>query len=116
MEISMNKIVEEAKRLYDKGKTKVLEGIEWAKDHPQETVAITGAGAAIIGGVSKAIRKHEQVKLTTELKDLYVYDKKLGHYWKLRKPLSNNQWIVIQDRQKSGERLGDILASMKVLA
>ena len=92
---------------------------EWCKDHPQEAIvigtAVVGLGTAAVKGVSKTINKHQQIKLTTELKDLYVYDRSLGHYWKLRKPLSNSQWLFINEKLKDGKKLGDILAEMRVL-
>ena len=50
-----------------------------------------------------------------ELKDLYCYDRSLGHYWRLRRELSNKEWLEIDQRKKNGERLADILDEMKVL-
>jgi len=48
-------------------------------------------------------------------KDLYCYDRSVGHYWKLRRELSNKEWLEIDQREKNGERLSDILSEMKVL-
>ena len=60
--------------------------------------------------VSKRINLRKQ----EELKDLYCYDRSLGHYWRLRRELSNKEWLEIDQRKKNGERLSDILAEMKV--
>ena len=49
------------------------------------------------------------------MKDLYCYDRSLGHYWRLRRELSNKEWLEIDQRKKNGERLADILDEMKVL-
>lgn len=58
-----------------------------------------------------------QIKLNKEkdLKDLYCYDRSLGHYWKLRRELTNTEWVEIDKRKNNGERLSDILSEMKVL-
>ena len=61
--------------------------------------------------VSKRINLRKQ----EVLKDLYCYDRSLGHYWRLRRELSNKEWLEIDQRKKNGERLSDILAEMKVL-
>ena len=61
--------------------------------------------------VSKRINLRKQ----EELKDLYCYDRSLGHYWRLRRELSNKEWLEIDQRKKNGERLSDILAEMTVL-
>lgn len=48
-------------------------------------------------------------------KHLYCYDRSLGHYWKLRRELTNEEWLEIDKRKKNGERLSDILDDMRVL-
>ena len=49
------------------------------------------------------------------LKDLYCYDRSLGHYWKLRRELTNSEWVKIDQRKQNGERLADILDELKAL-
>jgi len=49
------------------------------------------------------------------LKDLYCYDRSLGHYWKLRRELTNSEWVEIDQRKQNGERLADILDELKAL-
>lgn len=48
-------------------------------------------------------------------KDTHVYDPSLGHYWELRRKLSNNQWLEVESRIKNGEKYGEVLSSMGVL-
>ena len=55
------------------------------------------------------------MKEEKQLKNDYCYDRSLGHYWKLRRELTNEEWIAIDKRKRNGERLGDILAELKVL-
>lgn len=63
----------------------------------------------------KNIGKHVNLKTQKNVKELYCYDPSLGHYWELKKKLKNSDWIQIQKRKDSGEKLGDILKSMNVL-
>lgn len=72
----------------------------------------------VIGGittVSKVVNKRINLRKEENLKDLYCYDRSLGHYWKLRRELTNDEWLEIDKRKKNGERLSDILDELKVL-
>ena len=72
----------------------------------------------VIGGittVAKVVGKHVNLHKQEDLKDLYCYDRSLGHYWKLRRELTNQEWLEIDKRKKNGERLSDILDELKVL-
>lgn len=87
----------------------------WCREHPQETLAI---GGAIFSGVcyfGKVAIKSKQTKDLEDAKNLYCYDRSLGHYWKLRRELRNDEWLEIDRRKQNGERLSDILNSMCVL-
>lgn len=87
----------------------------WAAANKETIVLLApimiGCATGIVKGVSK------QVKLSKEkdLKELYCYDRSLGHYWKLRRELTNSEWVEIDRRKKNGERLADILDELKVL-
>ncbi len=75
-------------------------------------------GPAAFGAVTvgvKAANKHKSQKKEEELKDLYCYDRSLGHYWRLRRELTNSEWLEIDKRKNNGERLADILDELKVL-
>lgn len=77
-------------------------------------VAIPAAGA--VGKMLvKSVSKHFSLKQEEHLKNEYCYDRSLGHYWGLKRKLSNSEWIQIDNRKKNGERLADILDDMKVL-
>lgn len=75
-------------------------------------------GPAVIGATTtgiKTVSRHMKLKKEQNLHDLYCYDRSLGHYWKLRRELTNNEWVEIDRRKKNGERLADILSELKVL-
>lgn len=44
-----------------------------------------------------------------------VYDRSEGHHWLLRRTPTNAEWYEVNNRRKNGERLGDILESMRLL-
>ena len=87
-------------------------------DNPEKTLAIT-AVAGTIGGagakIAKARHKSKVLSEERELKELYVYDNRLGHYWKVRRRLTNNEWLEIDRRKRNGERMADILSDLRLL-
>ena len=88
---------------------------EFYYDHKDEIIIF---GPFVIGTLGKILKitgkqlKHRNEK---QLKELYCYDRSLGHYWKLRRELSNDEWVEIDKRKNNGERLADILDELKVL-
>lgn len=73
--------------------------------------------AVIAGGVkiTHDVIKHHNLAKTEQLKTMYCYDPQLGHYWKLKRELSNRDWLEINTRKRHGEDLGSILNTMNVL-
>lgn len=71
----------------------------------------------IKGSVSvvKGLIQAHNLKLEEAIKNLYCYDRSLGHYWKLTRELSANEWLAVEARKKAGETLGHILMDMKVI-
>ena len=72
----------------------------------------------VVGGVSsvwKVTTKNNQLKREENLKNLYCYDASMGHYWKLKRELTNSEWVQISNRKANGEKLADILDSLNVL-
>lgn len=85
-------------------------------DNNKEIILILGPAAlGTVTTVAKVVSKHTQQHKEKDLKELYCYDRSLGHYWKLRRELTNAEWIEIDQRKKNGERLSDILYELKVL-
>lgn len=72
----------------------------------------------VISGVAKVVKvvgKNVNLRKEESVKNLYCYDRSLGHYWRLRRELSNKEWVEIDRRKRNGERLADILSELKVL-
>ena len=87
----------------------------WCKDHPGESVTLGTAIIAGMFGLSKGIIKHVNLKQAENMKNLYCYDTSLGRYWELRRKLTNKDWLAIERRRASGEKLGEILEDLRVL-
>lgn len=107
---------ESKKRAFkEKVHAKIQNGKEWVMKNKESVFTLT---TVVIGGlttVTKAVVKRNNTRKQEELKDLYCYDRSLGHYWRLRRELTNREWLEIDQRKKNGERLSDILDEMKVL-
>lgn len=109
-----------------KAKDKANDAKWWLKDraedckrfyqyHREEVLLF---GPVLIAGGWKIIHNINKERLLNKqeaLKEEYCYDNRLGHYWALRRKLSNDEWLEVERRKAAGENLGDILESLKVL-
>lgn len=93
----------------------------WVSNNKDEIIGFAGVGVAVVGAASGLLRAvnnsswgTRRQKEANALK-MHCYDRSAGHYWELKRPLSNQEWAVVENRRKNGERIGDILESMKVL-
>ena len=98
-----------------RAKGKIHEAKVWAKQNPEIAMLIASSGIAAAGYMGKAAVKHVNLNKQEAVKVLYCYDRSLGHYWKLRRELTNREWLEIDRRKRAGEKLADILDEMKVL-
>ena len=77
---------------------------------PVVGVSIKGT-AKIIKGISKNVALSQE----KQLKEKFIYDRSLGKYLELKKPLTNAQMTSILERKDNGEKLGGILQNMNLL-
>ena len=115
--VNMKDIKREARKraIKEKANSKIQKGKDWVVRNKEAVITLT---PIVIGGittVAKVVGKHVNLHKQEDLKDLYCYDRSLGHYWKLRRELTNQEWLEIDKRKKNGERLSDILDELKVL-
>lgn len=96
-------------------KWKLNRAVIWADNNKEILIVVVPCIAGAVKLVTKTVNKSINLKKEEQLKDLYCYDRSLGHYWKLRRELTNDEWIEIDKRKKQGERLADILSELKVL-
>ena len=96
--------------------------LNWCKNNPEYTALFLSTASGIVVFVVKGVVsitkqtiKTKNLKKEEDLKNLYCYDRSLGHYWSLKRELTNAEWLAIDERKKNGERLSDILKDLNVL-
>lgn len=75
-------------------------------------------GPVLVTGVVELVKitsRNARVDEERQLKERYIYDRRTGHYYALRRKLRSSEWIEIDERKRSGESLGVILRDMRVL-
>lgn len=102
-------------KLKRKSKEKFDEAKEWCVNNKEAILLIAPVAIGVLTTAIKVVGKNVNLNKEENLKNLYCYDRSLGHYWKLRRELSNDEWLEIDQRKKNGERLSDILDELKVL-
>ena len=114
---TMNDFRKEQKKREFKEKiiSKINSGKQFIVRNKETIITLTPVVITGITTVSKVVNKRINLRKEENLKDLYCYDRSLGHYWKLKRELTNDEWLEIDKRKKNGERLSDILDELKVL-
>lgn len=87
----------------------------WCRNNPEMAAILITTAIGAVGYFGKATIKHVNLRKQENIKVLYCYDRSLGHYWKLRRELTNKEWLEIDKRKRDGEKLADILDSLNVL-
>lgn len=98
---------------------KVTKAKWFVEDHKAQIAAVAAATPVVVGTImqiARMVSQQDRLKKAKDLKELYCYDRSLGHYWKLRRELTNDEWLAIDARKRSGERLADILKELNVLS
>lgn len=98
-----------------KVKDKVQDGWTWVVNNQGELIVWASVLLPVAGGITKTCIKRKNLCKEEHLKEEYCYDRSLGHYWALKRKLSNKEWLEIEERRKNGDRLADILADLRVL-
>ena len=92
----------------------LVEAAEWATKHPEAVVLATSAMSLGVSGF-KALKKNK-VQKEQDYQRTHIYDYSLGHHWTLRRELNTTEMKEFSRRKESGESVGAILESMRVLA
>lgn len=96
-------------------KTKLDNSVEWCKNHKSEILRIL---PVLINGtieIIKVLVKKDNLREERRLKDNYIYDRNMGHYYELKHKPTSSEWIQIDQRKDEGEPLRCILQDMNVL-
>lgn len=98
-----------------RAKCTVIKTEKWIKENPEKALAIASGGVAVIQYVGKAAIKEHSVNKEAKLLKTRCYDPSKGHYYYLKRELTNKEWLMIDKRRDAGEKLPDILEDMRVL-
>ena len=116
---TFNEIKEDARSRYIIMKFRVKNDLRrmtiWCRNNPEYAFVIATSVVGLIKFGGKTVIKRGTIRKQENVKNLYCYDRSLGHYWRLKRELSNREWVEIDKRKRSGEKLADILDEMKVL-
>ena len=94
---------------------KVQAAKDFVTDNKEVLVIALPAFWSLQAMAIKSVGKAINLRKEEHLKNEYCYDRSLGHYWELRRKLTNREWLEIDERKKNGEKLSDILKSLRVL-
>ena len=88
--------------------------VEYVEQHPIGTIIVASMSVKLLtmginGVVKVAGARAEAKQLNT------MYDHSLNTRWQLKRPLTNEENVILEQRRANGEKMGDILDSMKVL-
>ncbi len=104
------------KQKFKEKRDKVLQKVGDFVATYRDEIAVFGPVIVCTGGaLIKQLGRHHNLKKQEDFRNLYCYDKSLGHYWRLKRKLSNREWLEINARKRSGESLGAILSDLRVL-
>lgn len=98
--------------------TKIRGVGQWVSENKE--VAIAAIPFAIVGfktaaNAVRSIDRKNDLRKEQELKDLYIYDRSLGKYHKLRRPMRTSEMLELDRRRTNGESLLRILDDMRLL-
>lgn len=94
---------------------KICNGVQWVINNKDLVIIFAPVVISGVTTVVKVVGKQINLRKQETIKNLYCYDRSAGHYWKLRRELSTDEWIQIDRRKQNGERLSDILDDLRVL-
>lgn len=115
MEVDIRTKDQKKAELKEKIKCKIQNGKNWIIRNKEAVIVFTPIVINGITTVTKVVGKHINLRKQESVKNLYCYDRKLGHYWSLRRELTNDEWLEIDRRKRDGEQLSDILYDLRVL-
>lgn len=106
---------ERVQELKFKVKRKLNDTKDWVVRNKETLIGVAPAAIGGLAVMTKVIGKAANTHKEERIKNRYCYDASLGHYWHLKRDLTNSEWVEIDRRKSTGERLANILADMNVL-
>lgn len=94
-----------------KRKERIEKGCQFVKENWVWISALGATGIGVAKKVMNTYNTHAEIKF----KERTIYDRSLGRYVELKKPLNARQALEIEERRANGEKLHMILNDMKLL-
>lgn len=101
---------------------KIEDSLGWLsgliRDNKELAIIGIPAAVAITKGITNAIGKTVSANATKreiQFKERTIYDRSLGRYVELKRPLTPTEALIIEERRARGEKLHEILNDMRLL-
>ena len=98
-----------------RAKGNIYKATNWAKEHPEATLIIVSGTLTAVKYFGKIAIKDIRTNREEALLKMRCYDPSKGHYYYLKRELTNKEWLMVDRRREAGEKLADILDEMRVL-
>jgi hypothetical protein len=102
-------------KIGDHARWKFSDAKEWCNNHKAEIISLTPVLVSAAVELTKIAAKRGTINEERHLKDDYIYDRSMGHYWELRRKPKQSEQLMIDQRRREGEPLGGILQDMRLL-
>lgn len=106
------------RKFKEKVKEKFYRTIYWINDNKEFLIVIIPAALTVFKGTTKVFRsvsRHIELSKEKKMKENFIYDRSLGRYVELRRPLKNSDMKTILERKDNGEKLSNILMDMNLI-
>lgn len=118
--LDLNKMKVESKwhAFTSKVREKAVDAYWWVKNNPEHATILVTVTTAVAGGavkIGKSLLRTHNLKRERYNKERHIYDRSLGMYLHTKRPLRNKDFAAINARRNKGEKLADILTSMRIL-
>ncbi len=91
---------------------------KWCSQNKEFLIVAIPVVGAVITGTAKTVKglsRNVALKQEKLLKEKFIYDRSLGAYIELRKPLNKNQLKTVLQRKNNGENVSKILLDMNLI-
>lgn len=88
---------------------------DWCVANKEAAVILIPILAKCTLSAIRQMRYSSQKKDAEDLRNLYIYDRSLGQYWRLRREMTTSERLELERRKAAGEQIGAILADMRLI-
>ena len=99
-------------------RNKINDAMNWLNHNKEVLVIVIPAGIAVFNGsikLGRSISRNIALRQEKQIKELKIYDRSLGRYIDLKRPLKQSDMKTILERKENGERLANILMDMNLM-